>query len=179
MMETENGKRKTDYAEMKRSRDESSAAKFPLSDKMACNACGAEAQRGNAKFCLICGKLLREDYQPLDTLRASYRLQGKSFLIENAPPREEVKDLFQINKNPVSETAWACFVYSLVPYLGILFIPLTLVVGSFGYAISFRQPHLGGRKLSLVSVGLSFVVLVVQIFLWWLLYIIPELGRQI
>lgn len=178
MRETENGKRKTENAEAKTRRAESAVFKSRLSDKMICSACGAEAKRGNAKFCLICGKLLREDYQPLDTLRASYRLQGKSFLVENAP-REETKDLFERNKNSVSETAWACFVYSLVPYLGILFVPLTLVVGSFGYAVSFRQPNLGGRKLSLVSVGLSFVVLVVQIFLWWLLYIIPEIGRQI
>jgi hypothetical protein len=145
---------------------------------LICSACGAEATRETAKFCLTCGKLLREDYQPLDTLRASYRLQGKSFGLE-APRKEETVDLFQLNKNSVSETAWACFVYSLVPYLGILFIPLTIIVGSFGYIVSVNQPQLGGRKLSVASVGLSFVVLVVQIFLWWLLYIIPDLARQI
>ena len=143
-----------------------------------CSACGAEATRETAKFCLTCGKLLREDYQPLDTLRASYRLQGKSFGLET-PRKEETVDLFQLNKNSVSETAWACFVYSLVPYLGILFIPLTIIVGSFGYIVSVNQPQLGGRRLSVASVGLSFVVLVVQIFLWWLLYIIPDLARTI
>jgi len=143
-----------------------------------CSACGTETRRGNAKFCLVCGKFLREDYQPLDTLRASYRLQGQSFLVENAR-REEVTNLFQQNENSVSQMAWACFVYSLVPYLGILFIPFTFLVGGFGYAVSLRQPHLGGRKLALVSFGLSFVVLAVQVFLWWLLYIIPELARQI
>jgi len=143
-----------------------------------CPACGAQAQRETAKFCLVCGKLLREDYHPLDSLRASYRLQGKSFLIENTK-KEEVANLFELNKNSVSETAWACLVYSFVPYLGILFVPLAFVVGSFGYVVSYRQPQLGGRKLALVSIGLSFVVLAVQIFLWWLLFIIPELGRQI
>ncbi|MDQ3089497.1 MAG: hypothetical protein M3Q78_13060 [Acidobacteriota bacterium] len=143
-----------------------------------CSACGTETRRGNAKFCLVCGKFLREDYQPLDTLRASYRLQGQSFLVENAR-REEVTNLFQQNENSVSQMAWACFVYSLVPYLGILFIPFTFLVGGFGYAVSLRQPHLGGHKLALVSFGLSFVVLAVQVFLWWLLYIIPELARQI
>ncbi|MGI8638625.1 MAG: hypothetical protein ACR2MG_01515 [Pyrinomonadaceae bacterium] len=142
-----------------------------------CSACGAEARRENAKFCLVCGKLLREDYQPLDTLRASYRLQGQSFLIENAP-REEITDLFKQNENAVSQMAWACFVYSLVPYLGILFIPFTFFVGGFGYVVWFRQPHLGGRRLALISFGLSFVVLAIQIFLWWLLYIIPELAKQ-
>src|SRR5688500_4448995 len=99
----------------------SSSLRPSVSLSLICSACGAEATRETAKFCLTCGKLLREDYQPLDTLRASYRLQGKSFGLE-APRKEETVDLFQLNKNSVSETAWACFVYSLVPYLGILFI---------------------------------------------------------
>ena len=145
---------------------------------MICSACGTEARRDTAKFCLICGKLVCEDYEPLDNLRSSYRLQGQSFLVENAR-REEVADLFEQNENAVSQMAWACFVYSLVPYLGILFIPLTFLVGGFGYFASLRQPHLGGRKLALISFGLSFVVLAIQIFLWWLLYIIPDLGKQI
>ena len=46
---------------------------------LVCTACGAEARRGNAKFCLICGKLLKEDYQPLDTLRSSYRFKVNHF----------------------------------------------------------------------------------------------------
>ena len=142
----------------------------------ACSACGAEARRGNAKFCPVCGKLLREDYQPLDTLRASYRLQGKSFEFKRAEI-EEVKDLFEQNKNLVSQSAWACLVYSMVPYLGILFIPFTFCIGGFGYISALRQPQIGGRKLALISITLSFVVLAVQIFLWWLLYIIPELGK--
>lgn len=145
---------------------------------MICSACGTEARRDTAKFCLICGKLVCEDYEPLDNLRSSYRLQGQSFLVENAR-REKVADLFEQNENAVSQMAWACFVYSLVPYLGILFIPLTFLVGGFGYFVSLRQPHLGGRKLALISFGLSFVVLAIQIFLWWLLYIIPDLGKQI
>jgi hypothetical protein len=174
----ENGKRKTENRERNLVGGRFSTFQYPLSIEKVCSACGAEATRETAKFCLTCGKLLREDYQPLDTLRASYRLQGKSFGLET-PRKEETIDLFQLNKNSVSETAWACFVYSLVPYLGILFIPLTIIVGSFGYIVSVNHPQLGGRKLSLASVGLSFVVLAVQIFLWWLLYIIPDLARTI
>lgn len=150
-----------------------------ISASLICSACGSEARRENAKFCLTCGKFLREGYQPLDSLRASYRLQGKGFAIEERGKREEVKNLFEENKNTVSETAWACVVYSFVPYLGILFVPLAFLVGSFGVVVSYRKPYLGGRRLSLASVALSFVVLVVQIFLWWLLYIIPEIGKQI
>ena len=54
-----------------------------LASSLTCAACGAEARRETASFCLVCGKSLDEDYQPLDTLRASYRLQGKSVSIEN------------------------------------------------------------------------------------------------
>jgi hypothetical protein len=143
-----------------------------------CSACGTESRRDNAKFCLVCGKLLREGFQPLDTLRASYRMQGRAFEFQTAEV-EDIKDLFEQNKNTVSQTAWACLVYSFVPYLGILFIPFTVFIGGFGYLTALRQPQLGGRKLALISISLSFIVLAIQIFLWWLLYIIPELGGQI
>jgi hypothetical protein len=146
---------------------------------LICSACGSEARRRNARFCLVCGKFLREGYQPLDTLRASYRLQGKKIPLAGETKPEKITNLFEKNENSVSETAWACVVYSLVPYLGILFVPLAFFIGGFGVLVSYRKPYLGGRRLSLVSVGLSFVVLVVQIFLWWLLYIIPEIGKQI
>lgn len=141
-----------------------------------CAACGAEAQRETAKYCLVCGKLLNEGFQPLDTLRASYRLQGKSFEFEQT---KQITNLFEQNKNSISQMAWASLVYSMVPYLGILFIPFTFFIGGFGYVAALRQPNIGGRKLALMSITFSFVVLAVQIFLWWLLYIIPELGRGI
>jgi hypothetical protein len=121
---------------------------------------------------------LREDYEPLDRLRASYNLQGKSFGFD-AQEKKEITNLFEQNKNSVAQTAWACLVYSFVPYLGILFVPFTFFISGFGFIVASRQPHLGGRNLSLVSFLLSFIVLAVQIFLWWLLYIIPEIGRQI
>ena len=158
--------------------EEFSDARYTQSVNLICPACGAESRRENARFCLICGKLLREDYEPLDRLRASYRMQGKTFDLQHKK-KEETINLFEENKNSVSQTAWACLVYSLVPYLGILFVPLAFLVGGFGIVVASRQPHLGGRKLATVSFALSFVVLAVQIFLWWLLYIIPELGRQI
>lgn len=173
-----NGKRTMDNKERDLKREELSVIRFPFFVNSVCSACGAEARRGNAKFCLTCGKLLEEDYQPLDTLRSSYRLQGKTFLIENKRT-EEITNLFERNENSISHTAWACVVYSFVPYLGILFVPLAFLVGGFGYFASYRQPNLGGRRLALICVALSLVVLAIQIFLWWLLYVIPELGRQI
>lgn len=171
----ENEKRKMDNENRQNSGEKLSVINYSLS---VCSACGSDARRSDAKFCLVCGKLLGEDYQPLDTLRASYRMQGKDFEFQSAQT-PEVKDLFEQNKNSVSQTAWACLVYSFVPYLGILFVPFTIFIGGFGYAKALRQPQIGGRKLALVCVILSFVVLAIQIFLWWLLYIVPELGRRI
>jgi len=139
-----------------------------------CPACGTASARENARYCLVCGKVLSEDYQPLDTIRSAHRLQGKSFLVENAES-EEITDLFAREENAVSETAWACFVYSMVPYLGIVFIPMTFVIGGAGIAASYKYPRMGGRKLAMVSIGLSVLVLVIQILLWWLLYLVPKL----
>jgi hypothetical protein len=76
--------------------------------------------------------------------------------------------------NTAAEIAWASFVFSLVPYLGILFIPLTFAAGIFGYVSSSRRAEIGGEMLSLISLGLSIAVLAVQALLWWLLYVIPQ-----
>lgn len=158
----------------------SAPSTFPtaFSDDVICSACGAKVIRGGARYCLVCGKILSEDYQPLDTIRSAHHLQGKSFLIENSET-EEITDLFERNENGVSQTAWACFVYSLVPYLGILFIPFTLVIGAAGITFSYQNPKAGGRKMALISIGLSFFVFLLQVFLWWLLYKIPELAGRI
>jgi hypothetical protein len=76
--------------------------------------------------------------------------------------------------NTAAEIAWASFVFSLVPYLGILFIPLTFATGIFGFVSASRRPEIGGEMLSLISLGLSIAVLAVQALLWWLLYVIPQ-----
>jgi hypothetical protein len=143
----------------------------------SCSACGTENEREFAKYCRVCGKFLPEDYQPLDAIRASHRLHGKAIFFESQELSQPEK-LFETNDNGISQTAWACLVYSLVPYIGIVFIPLTLLMGSAGIFVSFQKPSLGGRRLSAASISLSFVVLAIQILLWWLLYLIPTLGRQ-
>lgn len=146
---------------------------LPLRQPGDCSACGSESNRETANFCLVCGKLLDEGYQPLDAIRSSYGLQRKSLRIAK---EQKPVTLFEEEKNYVSETAWAAVVYAMVPYLGILFIPFAFLAGGYGYFAARRRPHLGGGRLALICVGLSFVILAVQIFLWWLLYIIPELG---
>lgn len=141
-----------------------------------CSACGADIGREFAKFCRVCGKHLLEEYEPLDTLRSSYRLQGKNVRFEK-PKEREVENLFAENNNHASATAAAFLVYSLVPYLGILFCPGAFVMGGVGAFVSYRKPYLGGGRTSIYSIVLSVVIFAVQIFLWWLLYIIPELGK--
>lgn len=103
-------------------------------------------------------------------------MQGRAFLVEN---REHVApdDLFAVNRNSISETAWASCVYSMVPYIGVVFIPFTFVAAFLGLGISLRYKRAGGARLSAAAFGLSFLILAIQVFLWWLLYIVPELGR--
>ena len=138
-----------------------------------CPACGAESEREFSKYCRVCGKFLAEDYQPLDTLRAANRLHGKAIVFEKKQIAK-AENLFELSENTRAETARASLVYSLVPYIGIIFIPLTFFIAGTALVAS---PKYGGKKIALTSIGLSFVVLAVQIFLWWLLYIIPTLGR--
>lgn len=146
--------------------------------EIICAACGASAARELANYCLVCGKTLEEDYQPLDSLRSSYRLQGRGYLLENTEGPQS-QDLFAMNRNSVAETAWASCVYSMVPYVGVVFVPFTLVASVLGMGVAVRRPEAGGGKMSLASFGLSFAVTGIQVFLWWLLYIVPELARPV
>ncbi|MGI9035945.1 MAG: hypothetical protein ACR2GD_07900 [Pyrinomonadaceae bacterium] len=172
----ENGKRKTENerAELNREKFSVFQSSFPV--EKSCSACGTAATRRFAKFCRVCGKLLREDYEPLDALRASYNLQRRQIGFE-PKARQNSENLFEKNENPASETAWAFAVYALVPYLGILFCPGAILIGGIGVFTAYRKPYLGGRKISLASIFLGVIVFVTQIFLWWLLYIIPELNK--
>jgi len=113
-----------------------------------------------------------DGYEPLDALRSSYGLQRTELKLG----KEIRTGLFDETKNLASETAWACVVYSMVPYLGILFVPFAFASGGLGYVSAQRQLDAEGMRLARLCIGLSFVVLILQIFLWWLLYIIPEIG---
>jgi hypothetical protein len=141
-------------------------------DKYFCPACGAELGGEMAAVCTVCGKLPREGYFPLDNLRASYRGNLQAV----AAAREPLV-LFEENKNKVSETAWAFAVYSAVPYLGIVFCPGAIVAGIFGILVAKRDPKIGGEKVSKISIAVGIFVMLFQIFLWWLLYVIPTLER--
>jgi hypothetical protein len=90
----------------------------------------------------------------------------------------EMIPLFEENKNTASETAKAFAIYSTVPYLGILFCPGALVMGVIGILAARRDPDIGGKQTSIKSIVTGFIVLGVQLFLWWLLYYIPTLDRH-
>ena len=116
---------------------------------------------------------MSEGFQPLDAIRSSYRLQRRELPTAHA---EQVDHLFQPARSSIADTAWACTVYSMVPYLGILFVPVALAVSGFGYLTARNEPERSDSDSTLIPAGLSLILLAIQIFLWWLLYIIPEIG---
>lgn len=144
-------------------------------DNRTCQACGAKARRRFARYCLDCGKSLWEEYQPLDNLRSSYRLQNRQFHT-HPPPKTEV--LFPRNKNAALELSWAFLVYSMVPYLGILFTSGAIIMGGIGAIKAYRRSQTADLKSALFNITLSLVIFGVQLLLWWLFYIVPELGRN-
>lgn len=85
---------------------------------------------------------------------------------------------FVTNTNGASTTALALVTYALVPYLGILFCPGAVLMGGIGLLRASRAPYLGGRRASAVSIVLGLVIFCVQLFLWWILYKVPEWSHQ-
>lgn len=79
---------------------------------------------------------------------------------------------------PENSSAWACTVYSLVPFLGILFAPIAIIL--WVAAILSSRPNADGSKLrkALVGVLIALVILLAQTGLWWLLYLIPNMESQ-
>ena len=74
----------------------------------------------------------------------------------------------------LAATARAFATYSLVPYLGILFCPGAVVVGTVGVFRSYNSPQTSAaRKVCYVSTAVGVVVLLAQLLLWWILYQVP------
>jgi hypothetical protein len=82
------------------------------------------------------------------------------------------------NTNGASTTALAFVTYALVPYLGILFCPGAVVMGGLGLYNSYRAPERGGRRASYAGVLVGLLVFCAQLFLWWILYKIPQWTRS-
>ena len=79
--------------------------------------------------------------------------------------------------NSAATTALALVTYALVPYLGILFCPGAVLLGSIGVVRASRAPHIGGRRDALLGVVLGLVIFGAQLILWWILYKVPEWSR--
>ena len=79
--------------------------------------------------------------------------------------------------NNALATARAFVIYSLVPYLGILFCPGAVLMGSLAVVRSYYSPEVGGRNSSYLIIAIAALVLGVQLLLWWLLYKIPKWAR--
>jgi len=76
--------------------------------------------------------------------------------------------------NSLAATARAFATYSLVPYLGILFCPGAVVVGTVGVVKSYSSPQTAAvRTACYLSTAIGVVVLVAQLLLWWILYQVP------
>jgi hypothetical protein len=74
----------------------------------------------------------------------------------------------------LAATARAFATYSLVPYLGILFCPGAVVVGTVGLIRSHSSPQTSAaRRICYLSTAVGVIVLIAQLVLWWILYQAP------
>lgn len=86
----------------------------------------------------------------------------------------DVVSLFEKKKPFASSAVWACVVYSLVPFVGIIFVPFVFVFGIIA--------ALGGdgvqRRSVIQPMAAAVLILIVQLVLWWLLYAVPQWSRE-
>lgn len=153
-----------------------------------CPSCGATARRADARFCSECGRSFADAYLPADALRASYNsprrrrnseVSQRGQVARAEPLKSSMSSIYPArNNNGASTTALAFVTYALVPYLGILFCPGALLMGGVGLYNSYRSPERGGRKASYMGLLLGLLIFCAQLFLWWILYKIPEWSRQ-
>jgi hypothetical protein len=80
--------------------------------------------------------------------------------------------------NDASATARAFVIYSLVPYLGILFSPGAVVMSGFDLLKSYRDQQRVARTAACVTLILGTLILIGQLLLWWILYKVPEWASQ-
>ncbi|HEX7997345.1 MAG TPA: hypothetical protein VF528_02920 [Pyrinomonadaceae bacterium] len=176
--------------------DESGSRSPELIRERECPACGTTARRAAARFCATCGRTLTDGYLPADSLRASYYLQQQQLLKQSQQrtetrqqPQQQQRPLQQQQRsqakpfsqapavNGASVTALAFVTYSLVPYLGILFCPGAIFMGGIGLLNWHRAPYRGGRRAAYAGIVFGLIILCAQIFLWWILYKVPQWAR--
>jgi hypothetical protein len=142
-----------------------------------CAKCGRGGHRAKARFCSGCGTKLEEGYAPAEGLKESY-----SSLAYRKPRkgrdgthhRSSIRETRPTNP----ESALAFVTYALVPYLGILFCPGAVLAGGLGLYRSVGPGREIRRRGALMAILLGLLTFVIQLFLWWLLYKIPEWRRR-
>jgi hypothetical protein len=71
-------------------------------------------------------------------------------------------------------TARAFATFSLVPYLGIIFCPGAVVLGTVGIFRARRSPQMDdSTSVYYVSAIVGLGVLGIQVWFWWILYHVP------
>ena len=78
-------------------------------------------------------------------------------------------------------TARAFATYSLVPYLGIVFCPGAVLLGTVGVVRSYRTQPIPGqstRGIYYATLIVGVIVLAVQLLLWRILYQAPQWANQ-
>ncbi len=81
--------------------------------------------------------------------------------------------------NGLAGTAKAFATYSLVPYLGILFCPGAVLLGTVGVVRSYRSHDTSVRNVCYLSAAVGLVVLAIQLLLWWILYQAPRWSQLV
>ncbi len=86
--------------------------------------------------------------------------------------------LYAAKQDDITTTAFAFVAYALVPYLGIVFCPGAIICGGIGFLRArCDDRHAGHARRAAYVVACGFLVLGVQIFLWWILYKVPQWSR--
>jgi hypothetical protein len=84
--------------------------------------------------------------------------------------------------NGLPGTARAFATYSLVPYLGIVFCPGAVLLGTVGVVRSYRSQQMSsesGRGVCYASTIVGLLLLAVQLLLWWVLYQVPIWANEL
>lgn len=85
----------------------------------------------------------------------------------------EENPLFHEEPDLAASVLWASLVYSLVPFLGIVFVPVASAICLYRI---IRNPDDSVNSLLLYLIA-SIVIFARTIGLWWLLYAVPTLNR--
>ncbi|HYP00145.1 MAG TPA: hypothetical protein VER76_08145 [Pyrinomonadaceae bacterium] len=143
---------------------------------LVCPACGAAARRACAHFCATCGRGLRErTYAPADALLASYHQQHSrpAMLFEPEPHAAGVVrrsaprlKLPPDEGNTSAAIALVLVFCSLVPFYGIMFSPLVVVIGGFGRIEAWLFRRMGGARLAVACIGFGLLIAGVQVLVW-------------